>query len=317
MFKEVLQIIPKLSPSDLNNMERSLSSRFNNAAKKFGKGLVGVFTGGGVAGAALGLIDKFLNPLKETQDAIDRTLKASDDLVTNAKQFNTSSGKLARLRGIGQATGLDESSLYMLITKFQTAVAEAKADPNAPSAVRNFVNEKDSAEGFFKFIQNLNKLDSNKQLLVQKEVFGEKQILKIADFLQSAGDVAKNFKGPSTTKVTKSVDKLGNLNDRADTLKAQQEYADLAKKGGTITQSMVDSKAAADQKALDRENLNIQGYKDLASVSNAVDTMANTVKELTVTITAAVARFYKLEETFTKLSKSDALRGIIRFIKAE
>src|SRR5690606_26268653 len=172
----------------------------------------------------------------------------------NAKQFNTSSGKLARLRAIGQSTGLDESSLYMLITKFQTAVAEAQADPSKPSAVRQFVGDKDSAESFFNFIQSLSKLNTNDQLIVQKEIFGDRQILKVADFLQSAGDVAKKFKGPSVDNVTRSVDKLGGLNDKADFLKAQQEYSDLFKKGNTISSAMVESKAIQDQKALDREN---------------------------------------------------------------
>src|SRR4051812_39877327 len=136
VFKEILQIIPRLSSSDLASMDATLSRRFSNIAKKFGKGLLATLTGGGIAGIGLGLIDKLLNPLKETQDAIDRTLKQGDDIVTYAKQFGTTSGKLYRLMQIAKSTGLDEGSFFMLLEKFQATVAEAAADPKKQTSVR-------------------------------------------------------------------------------------------------------------------------------------------------------------------------------------
>src|SRR5687767_8200002 len=107
MFSEILKIIPQLDSGDLAKLESSLSGRFTRIAKKFGKGLGSILTGGGIAGLALGLIDKLLNPLKDVQEAIDRSLKDSDDLVTNAKQFDTTAGKLAKLVALGKSTGLE------------------------------------------------------------------------------------------------------------------------------------------------------------------------------------------------------------------
>ncbi len=52
MFKEILQIIPKVNAADLRAMESSLSGRFANVSKKFGKGMLAALTGGGIAGAA-------------------------------------------------------------------------------------------------------------------------------------------------------------------------------------------------------------------------------------------------------------------------
>ena len=209
-------------------MEKSLTTRFGRIAKKFGKGLVATLTGGGVAGLALGLIDKLLNPLKETQEAIDRVLAQGDDVVTNAKQFNTTAGKLFKLQQLAKSTGLDASQLDLLITKFQTAVAEAEADPNKQSAVRQFVGEKDTAEGFFKFIQSLQRLDKNAQVRAQQEVFGEKQILKMADFLNT--DFAKQsalIGGRSAEEFTPGLEKLGELNDLKDALAVKRENEDL------------------------------------------------------------------------------------------
>lgn len=315
MFKETLLIKPKLEPGDLNSMERSLSKRFGNVAKKFGKGLVGALTGGGIAGLALGLIDKLLNPLKETQDAIDRVLKQGDDIVTNAKQFGTTAGKLFRLQQIAKSTGLDENSLDILITKFQSAVAEAVADPNKQTAVRQFVGQKDTAEAFFEFIQSLQKLSKTQQVLVQQEVFGEKQILKMADFLQT--DFAAQTKlvgGPSAEKLTPGLEKLANLNDLKDALEANRTLNDVLKKSSVINADMV--RAQNDQAKLDlkRENDQIKSYQDLAAISNASNEILNLVKQGTLGLTSLVVKVTDLTNNVKKLTESRAVKGLLKFI---
>ena len=168
-LKKFFRIVPKLSPGDLSSMGGALTTRFGKIAKKFGKGLLEVITGGGVAGLALGIIDKLLNPLKETQDAIDRMLVQGNDIVTNAKQFGTTAGKLARLQALGKSVGLDPESLErparevsgrrllrlckILLNRFQFAsllrpLAPAGVDDNGkpiPAIPR------DTAESFFEF----------------------------------------------------------------------------------------------------------------------------------------------------------------------
>lgn len=316
MFKEILQIIPRLSPGDLNNMERSLSSRFTRVAKKFGKGLGATLMGGGVAGAALGLIDKILNPLQETQDAIDRTLKAADDLSTNAKQFNSTTGNLARLRAMAQASGLEASDLDMLISKFQGAVAEAHQDPKKQTSVRQFANDKDMVESFFEFIQSLQKLDKNQQRLVQAEVFGEKQVLKMADFLNTPDwfKLARDIGPFDSGQISKSADKLADLNDTKDRLKARQDLKDLITKGSIINEGMVRAQAARQAMETKRENLQIKSYNDLAAISMAAAEVTNLVRNLTLSLTGAVVKFYDLEKNVRKLTESPAMRGIMKFI---
>lgn len=264
-----------MDSSDLKKLEDQLQSRFTKISKKFGKGLMDVLKGGGIAGLALGLIDKLLNPLQAVQESIDRMLKTSDDLATQANQFNTSSGKLFKLVQIGKSAGLDQEGLFTLITKFQTAVAQAKADPNdqSVSAVRNFTNEKDTALNFFNFIQSLQKLDRNQQLLVQQQVFGEKQIGKMSEFLNL--DFAKQFRATgldnqSSETFTKSIDKMAKLSDLADILKVKNENKDIIDKSRVINESMIKQRAKSDALALEKENLQIKSYNDLAAISDTV-----------------------------------------------
>lgn len=314
MFSEILKIIPRLETKDLANMERVLNSRFMRVAKKFGGGIMSVLKGGGIAGAGLALIDKLINPLKETQEAIDRTLKASDDLATNAKQFNTTAGRLAKLQAFGKSAGLDADSLAMLITKFQTSVAEAKADPNKATSVRNFVGEEDTAAAFFEFIQALQKMDKTQQLLVQQEVFGEKQILKMADFLNSDfANVGKYFAKFNSATLTKDINKTGDLNDLNDTLAAVRELEDLSKKSKLINEGMITSRDRAERVALDRENQRIASYQNLQAISTTVDKIAGLIEQgvaqIGKFITFATPMINRLVESISKLSNSRLLKG--------
>lgn len=279
MFSEILKIIPKIDAKGLADMEKALGNRFVRVAKKFGKGVVGVFKGGGIAGAALGLIDKLLNPLKEVQESIDRTLKTSGDLVSNAEQFGTTPGQLFKLRQLAKTKGLDEDGLYNLISKFQVAVADAKEDPKKPSAVRNYAGFTDMAEGFFQFIQALQGLEKSQQLLVQKEVFGEKQILKAADFFNA--DMAQQVKalGISDTKtISSALTRLDKLGDLEDVLGARREYTDLIGKAGVINEGVVRARDKSERLALEKENKRIQSYQDLANISDSVSKIMGLVE---------------------------------------
>lgn len=279
MFKEVLLITPKLSSSDLNNMERSLQSRFTKVAKGFGKGLLGVLggagvvglVGGAIGGAISGIYDRLVAPLKETQSAIDRTLKNADDISTNAKAFGSSTGELARLQAFGEATGLQAGDLTTLVQKFQSAVAEAEADPNKSSAVRQYVGTTNSVAGFFEFIQALNGMSKNDQLLVQGQVFGEKQIKKMADLLQNAGKIAEGFGGPSADRLTKAIDPLADQNDKVDRVAALRKLEDFEKKSQLITDDVIAQNEKQKAFELKRENDRLATFSKLASIALTAD----------------------------------------------
>ncbi len=312
VFKETLLIVPKLSAEALSAMEKALTSRFGKIAKKFGKGLVASLAGGGIAGIALGLIDKLLNPLKEVQEGIDRVLEQGDDLVTHAKQFGTTAGKLFRLQQLAKSTGLDEGSLSVLIEKFQTAVAQAVQDPSKDTSVRQFIGQKDTAEAFFQFIQSLQKMTKTQQVLVQNEVFGEKQILKMADFLQT--DFVKQAQlvgGPTSAQLTPGIEKLGELNDLKDALTAKRTLNDTLKKSREINESMIKEQDQAAQRNLDAENKKIQSYEALAALSKTSDLILNSISAVATNFATFITKFTELSKNIDKLLNSRWIRGLI------
>lgn len=318
-FSDILKIIPKLDNKDLAAMEKSLTSRFTKIAKGFGKGIMSALKGGGAIGLITGLIDKVLNPLKEVQEAIDRTLKTADDISTQANQFNTSAGKLLKAVTLAKATGLDQDSLFMLMQKFQTAVAQAKANPNDPTvnSVKNFVGQKDTLTAFFGFMEELKKLNTDQRILVQNQVFGEKQIGKMSEFLNA--DFAKVGKLTGIDKVSsdragKSVDKLANLSDLADAKAAGRDFTDMINKSKVITQGMIESRDAQERQALQKENQRIQSYQDLAAISmtaekiyGLVDKGISLLGSLITTLTPAVT---KMANAADKWLSSPMVRGI-------
>lgn len=311
MFKEILKIIPKLDNSDLNKMERSLGQRFTRIAKKFGKGLIGVLTGGGIAGLALGLIEKLLNPLKEVQESIDRIFQRGDDLVTFANQFNTTAGKLAKLEAFAQSTGLDREGLFQMLSKFQVAIAEAQADPSKQTSVRQFAGRTDTADAFFEFIQGLQKLGKNEQALVQSEVFGERAILKSADFLQSNfNELNKFFSKIKTDDLTRAAEKAGGLSDLKDALEAQRGLQDLISKSRIVNEGVVRAQDERERVNLQRENERIRSYQSLSTISEASTKIVGLIEKGLLMITDMVTKLTGLTETVKKFSGSRLLRGI-------
>lgn len=324
MFSSIMKVIPKLDQATLRKMEQTLTTRFTKIAKAFGKGIANSFKGAGIAGVALALIDKVLNPLKEVQESIERTLKSSDDIATNAKEFGTSSGKLFKLITLAKANGLDQDNLFTLIAKYQSAVAEARANPGMPSAVSNFTGETDTSEGFFKFIQSLKNMEESQKILVQNSVFGEKQRLKMADFLN--GDFAKNYADTGLDKVTSdkltgSINKLGDLNDLADTLEARRGVGDIQTKSRAINESMIRSRDQAERVALEKENKRLASYEDLSTISVNMEKIMGLVE----TGVAMIGKLITLAEPFVKkiipfiekVEKTPFLKGIINRLKGD
>lgn len=315
MFTEILKIVPKLDVSALSRMEKTLSSRFGKVAKGFGKGLMAAVKGGGLVGIGLSLIDKLLNPLKETQEAIDRTLNQADDVVTNAEQFNSTPGELFKLQKLAQAKGLDANSLDQLLVKFQGAIAEAKADPTKQTSVRNFADDKNTVKSFYEFIQSLNKMDRTQQVLVQQEVFGEKQVLKMAEFLRADfGTLQGQLKAKSADAYDPSLKKLGDLNDVNEANKAGRELQDIFKKGQIINGGMIQARQNAENLELQRENERIANFKNLQSLSDTSTKIQTLVEQgvflLGDLITKVTPAVNKMVDKLETISKSGFIRGI-------
>lgn len=317
MFSEILKIIPRIEGRDLSSMERTLNKRFQNVAKKFGSGLLSAIKGGGIVGLGVALIDKLLNPLKEVQDSIEKSLNTADQLNTNAGQFNTTSGKLARLQAFGKAKGLDPEQLNVLIQKFQSAVADAAKDPGTKTAVSAFVGKTDTAEAFFEFIQAMQKLNKTQQSLVQAEVFGEKQILKMSEFLQTDfSQAARMIGGPSAEQLTRSIDQTAKLEDVQAFLRQRRELKDLDTKGQRIQPSMIQNMNDAEEMALAQENKRLGSYDSLKQIQINTDKLLKKIEDAYLKLAPSIATILpviveQIGSAAKGIEKSRAVRGMV------
>lgn len=325
MLTEVLKIQPKLDNNELNQMERQLGSRFSRIAKGFGRGLK--LASMAALGAAV--LDKLINPLQEVKAAIDRTLGKADDIVTNAKQFNTTTENLLKVRSLANVRGITNENLDMLLTKFQGAVAAASANPNDPanSSVVNYVGEKDTAVAFYNFITQLQKMDKNQQLLIQTQVFGEKQVLKMAEFLQDVGfkESAASLQKVNFGQAAQSAEKLGALNDKMTANRVVNDLRDLTSKAGVIGNDTIRNVNRSELANLNRENSRIgrsaQAFtaeENIAQLTDKVEQLANNIiTELPILMDGLKATVGLLEKSvegwrmiFDLLKNSALVKGI-------
>lgn len=320
MFSEILKIKPQLDNSDLNKMERTLGQRFAKIAKKFGGGIMSVIKGGGAIGVVLGILDKLLNPLQAVQETIEKVLNTSDDIATNAEQFDTTVNKLSKLVFIGRGAGLQDSDLYQLLNKFQGSLAKAKTDKNSPDymALKNYTDQKDVASAFFEFIQELKKMDKTQQRLVQETVFGEKQVLKMSEFLNK--DFSKYLKESgigaiSSKRLGGAVSKAADLNDVLQGVRAANEAKNIIAASAKINNGTVQAIAEREREAQARETARIDAYSNLAAITNTVDRLMTVVEE----VLNQLGRFFKFVEPVIKtyesfirqLMNSKFMRGIL------
>lgn len=325
MLTEVLKIQPKLDNNELNQMERQLGSRFSRIAKGFGRGLK--LASMAALGAAV--LDKLINPLQEVKAAIDRTLGKADDIVTNAKQFNTTTENLLKIRSLANVRGITNENIDMLLTKFQGAVAAAAANPNDPanSSVVNYVGQKDTAVAFYNFITQLQKMDKNQQLLIQTQVFGEKQVLKMAEFLQDVGfkESAASLQKVNFGQAAQSAEKLGALNDKMTANRVVNDLRDLTSKAGVIGSETVRNVNKSELANLNRENSRIgrsaQAFtaeENIAQLTDKVEQLANNIiTELPILMDGLKATVGLLEKSvegwrmiFDLLKNSALVKGI-------
>lgn len=318
-IKDTLLLSTKLEQKDLNKMEQQLQSRFTRITKRFGKGMAGALKGGGLLGIGMSLINKLLNPLKEVQESIDRTLASAGDMDSQAEFLGTTSGRLSKLNTFASAKGLDSDALFNMLGKFQSAVVTARANPNDPTAVKNFTGYTDMAEGFFAFIQSLQKMSKDDQLRVQQNVFGDKQVLRAHDFLQTDfTQLSKEFGNLDAKKMTESINKIKKLGDLEAVLTGRTKWDDVNNKASVMNRGIIYARNEAEKETLKRENERIAAYKDLQAVSLTAQKIAGLLEKgvgiIGKFITVVTPKINAVVESIEKISTSNLVKGILKYI---
>ncbi len=303
MFSEVVKLVPTIDRAGLNSMFQNLSARFSGVARKFGDGMKAALKFGGLGAITSLLAAKLLNPLQKAEELIDKIIGKGDDAVTNAEEFNSDPGKLLRLEAVARAKGLDAEQLRSLISKFQGALAKEQEAATAPAkleqklsetqdplkrqelqiqlkaardgaaeggVLHEFINETDTVDAFFKFIQSLQKVDKPTQTVVQSQIFGERVRGKAAEFF-NATDLAEILaKLPSSSTLKTAAEKTGKLSDQKDLLTAIRETEDFVTKSTLVKESQIIAIDQSERQANRGDDKTLQRFDALKSSSIAI-----------------------------------------------
>lgn len=319
MWREVLRIFPRLDPATTRQMEQTLTRRFMNVSKKFGRGLLQVVKGS-ILGISVTLLAKLLNPLQEVEDRIKALLGQGDDARELADRFNSTPGTVRRIQAVGQSLGVTPERLNDLMTKYAEAVETAReelADPNkekseSTKVIREFTNEKDMAEGFFKFLQSLNAqgkaqgIDARQK--TERAIFGQTQFGAARRLIEA--DFEGEFKRagiPGAEKLDKALTKLAQLQDLQNQRAAGREANELIGASSLTNKKMIEDMARAEELRIERENKNLAAFDDLKKASNGIQEIMNGINELVKLMTKGLGL---LGELLKKLSESRLFRGI-------
>lgn len=310
MFTEFLRIKPVLDPGTAKSMEKSLSQRFANVARRFGHGLKGIMKGT-LLGVSLGLLNRLLNPLEAVEEKIKSLLGQGAEIRDLADRFGTSPGQLKRLQDVAQSLGVQPDQLRDMMTRYAEAVEAARkelADPfkerTAPAAaVEQFVGQKDLAEGFLQFISSLKSFEHRSD--IERAVFGSQQFgaqrrLIDTDF----GTQAAKINQPSAQRLNDAVVKNAALEDRRNEIAAQDGTADFLKSASKLNLQMIKDMQAAQAKEQDKLSDQLASYKDLRRGADAVEEMKQGLINLMSGMTQLLGHAKAVTEFIPKITTS-------------
>lgn len=340
MFTEMLRIKPILDGAAAKVMELTLNQRFQRVAKRFGGGLMAIMKGT-VLGISLGLLNRLLNPIEALEDKIKSLLGQGTDIRDLADEFNTSPGQIKRLQDVAQSIGVQPDQLKEMLKKFQDAITNAKqelADPfvkpsEQTQAVRNFVGEKDMAEGFFKFLQSLKAegTGQGRTVLVgdpangltrqltgaesrqqfEKAVFGEQlrgaqRRLVDTDFNQQL----LKLNEPSAQKLSNAVNKTASLAEQQRILQTRNENQDFLNASGILNQKMIADMAQAQANEQAKLTKQLQSYDDLRKAADGIEKLKTILLDLSTFAAKGVGYLGVIADWVEKFKGSPLLRGI-------
>jgi hypothetical protein len=281
---EIVKIKPVLEHSAVQAMEKTLNQRFKNVAGKFGRGLSGAFRTGFkflIGGAALGYLMKILNPIRETNDAINETLNNADSIDTQSKQFGTTSGKLARTMAVTGAVGLTQDETIQAILRMQEKIGLARTGED--KTLEKFVDIKDSVVAFKEVIKSLREMtDKEKMLVMAGDIFGGRAAIsgKFSELFQTDIEaMEKRMRLPGEGEITSSMTRLASIEEFKRVGEGKQALTDLLNKSREITKETIRKQLEAKRLDDERTTSQIKGYKAMADMDNNIKEIMNVVRE--------------------------------------
>lgn len=304
MFTEILKFKPQVDRAALNRMLRDLSSRFTRVARTFGRGLRNALKLAPFLAIGGALLTKLLNPLKKAEEVLDRILKMGDDAATDAEQLGSEPGTLLRLQAISQAKGVDSQTLKMLLTRFQVALAkeqeQSKVEGYQPGRLKEFVDETDTSQAFFKFLQAMQKVDRSQQIVVQAEIFGERVLGRAAELFNATDFERILDKLPSAEKLTEAAKRTAKISDERDLLTSIRESEDFITKSQIVNENMLTSIDRAEREKLKAEDEDLKRFDSLKNMSANIQELTTQFSKLSTDL---------LEKSLPTITDGLALMG--------
>lgn len=315
MFTEILRIKPVLEPTTTARMERTLAQRFTKVTKTFGKALKAVVSGTAL-GIGLNILAKILNPIQELEEKMNELLGKGKNLAEQADRFGTSQGQLARLQTVGEKLGVDPAELQKLMEKYADAVETGKEELEKPLKdqseatkllSKDFLNDEDLAESFFKFIQTLKTLSPEDRVKAEKEVLGERLFGNKRRFADA--DFQRELRSTPTVEALEAAsNKAAGTEDEVRINRVNREAQDFIRQSNTLGPGTVSAIAALEQNRSAKENKEFANFNQTANAAKGIEEAAAALKKPLDLLIVGISKLV----TFTdKLSQSRWFRNVM------
>lgn len=315
MWTETVKFQPKLDPKGAQDMENNLNKRFNKVGTKFGGLLKKVLTGSFIA-AGLAIANRLLNPIEAAETKMKALIDSSQDATDLADKFNTSPGQIKKLQDVGMSLGIKPEAMNEMLSKFASAIDATRKDilqngaatTEQSVALKNFANDKDIAESFFKFMRGLRSLGAEGPLTreqqaqrnlmpkgttnrdvqheIEKSVFGDQIPARLVN--RDLGERVQQIYGPSAEQISKSVDKLTRLGDVYGLEQARQQSTDFVHAANVMSPDIVQLMAQREAREQSQLTDRIEAYKNMKEAVQGIDEIKVTLDKILLGITQLI-----------------------------
>lgn len=287
MFTDTAKIQPDVDKSAAKKMEKDLNSRFGRVAKRFSTGLRKAIRHGltftGLTALAGGVIAKLLNPLQETEELLNRVLDKGASATDAAEDLGTDAGKLMRLEAVAQMKGVDQQTMRDMLNKFQVALArerEAAAAGQEAGTLRNFVNEKDTAQAFLDFIRSMQAVDKDRQVIVQNEIFGDRVRGRAAAFFNETKILDLLRMLPDSMVLGPAIERTNTIAGERDVMTVVNEVDAFIKQSKAIPENIVNTLDRAQQNRIEKEVEQLSQFESLRNAQQSLEESINELRKL-------------------------------------
>lgn len=275
--KYVLQIDPKISADDAKKTESQLNSRFAKVAKNYGdemrkqnekvtnsfgshmKLALGKLKVGWIALAGA-VASVLTNPFDEVDAKLNELLSKFDNISTRAKQWGVDPTRYWLLNQVGKIAGVrQEGAIDNALLRIADRLE--KAQTGEDPTLKNYLEEKDIIDVFYKLAQTWNRMNPTERGASMADILGTRQANVFAELVQSDWNKLAQtaMAGYDWGDLGKSIDKLATLEEQQAIQRAQLETRELMSGSAVIS----------------RANLQSQFAVELAKQRNAIDKLAN------------------------------------------